>query len=70
MCPYVLAYLQNGDSQRHRILLAHAEPTMVDSEGVVVFQISIGMTLFLLIERASTRARISLQRRIGSPPNV
>ena len=46
-CVCVKAYLQNDESQRHQILLAHAEPINVDIESVTVFQSSLGTTQFL-----------------------
>ena len=48
MCFYVLAYLPNSESQRHQILLAHAESIDLDSEGVVVFHNSLGTTRFFV----------------------
>ena len=57
-------------SHRQLNLLVHPESMQLDTEIVVVFRTSIGTTQFLPIKPTLTLARISLERRIGSPSNL
>ena len=73
VCMYCMlgqAYLHLPGSDLCRIWLAHAESRQIDREAVVFFRSSLETTRFLPSKLASTRARISLERRVGSPPNV